>query len=274
MVDPGVVTADGVAVPRMGFGTFQLPDGGPAYEAVRTALEAGYRHLDTAATYGNEGDVGRAVRDSGLDRDEVFVTTKVPRVDVRPDRVRSAVGGSLERLGLDRVDLVLLHWPTAGGRIGAWERLLELVDDGMTRLAGVSNFLVPHLTGLAAAGLPLPPVNQIELHPFVYGTRRPTVDWCRERDIVLTAYSPLARTRRFGHEVIVEIAEQTGLTPAQVHLRWALEHGFVPIPKSSHPDRLRENLQALEASLDADAVARLDELDEDLVVSWDPSGQP
>lgn len=264
--------SDTVAVPAIGLGTYRIPNGGPAYEAVRAALERGYRHVDTAAAYGNEEDVGRALRDAGRDRDDVFVTTKVARADVSPDQTRPAVEASLRRLGLDRADLVLLHWPTTGGRVGAYEVLLELADEGTIRAAGVSNFLVPHLEELADAGLPLPAINQVELHPFLYGSRRATVRWCEDRGVVLEAYSPLARTRRFDHPAVTDLAAATGLTPAQLHIAWTLAHGWVTIPKSANPDRMAENLAAAETDLDDEVVARLDDLDEHLVVSWNPEG--
>ncbi len=273
MTQPTTSIGEGVAIPDLGLGTYRVPGDGAAYDAVRAAVELGYRHVDTAAAYGNEEDVGRAVRDSRPGPDGVFVTSKVPREDVAADRVRPAVEGSLERLGLDRIDLMLLHWPTGDGRLGAWETLLELGEQGPVRAAGVSNFLVPHLEELADAGLPLPAVNQIELHPFLFGSRRPTVEWCEAAGVAVQAYSPLALTRRFDHPTVSELAGRAGLTPAQLHIRWGLEHDWVVIPKTTHPDRMRENLDALDAELEASTVARLDDLDEHLVVSWNPEEQ-
>ncbi|MBW3663180.1 MAG: aldo/keto reductase [Actinobacteria bacterium] len=270
MPPSSVTIAPGVEAPRLAFGTYRIPPGDPTYEAVGVALEAGYRHIDTAAMYGNEAGVGRAIRQHG--DDGVFVTTKVAREDVGRDRVRRSVEASLELLGVDQVDLVLLHWPEPPARVQSYASLLEAQESGLIWAAGVSNFVERHLDELEEAGLALPAVNQIELHPFVFGSRRDLVQRCEADGMTVSAYSPLARGERLGHPLVQQVADKHGLTPAQVHIAWALQHGWITIPKSSNPERIRENALAGEAELTAEDLRRLDDLDENLTVAWDPEG--
>jgi diketogulonate reductase-like aldo/keto reductase len=244
----------GGAIPLLGLGTWQLT-GAACYDAVRTALELGYRHLDTATMYSNEAEVGRALRDSGVPRDEVFVTTKLlPRSADRPDRTLDA---SLRALGVEAVDLWLVHWPPAGPGVDLWRRFVAARDDGRARAVGVSNHSLVQFDVLTdAVGVP-PAVNQIRWAPSLYDAA--VEEGHRARGVVLEGYSPF-RSSDLGSPVLREVADRHGVRPAQVVLRWHLEHGVVVIPKSADRGRLAENLAVTGFALDADEVARIDRL--------------
>jgi diketogulonate reductase-like aldo/keto reductase len=258
-------------MPRLGLGVFRA--GSDTYRAVGHALMVGYRHLDTAAIYRNEADVGRALRDSGVPRSEVFVTTKLWNDDQGYDEALRAFDASLDRLGLDHVDQYLLHWPVQGKRLASWRALERLLDEGRTRSIGVSNFMVHHLEELLAHCKVPPAANQIEIHPFLYRTRGAVVALCEERAIQLVAYSPLTKGRRLGDPRLAKLARKTGRTPAQVLIRWALQHDLVVIPKSSNPARIEENFDVLDWSLTSEQMSALDALDAGLVTAWDPAHQ-
>ena len=226
----------GIAMPMIGFGTWQIT-GETAYRATMTAIEAGYRHIDTAMMYGNEVEVGRAIRDSGVPRDDIFVTTKLP--PDRIGRVRATLEKSLGSLGLDRVDLWLIHWPPNGGpAIAGWREFLAVRDEGLTRTVGVSNYELDQLDALTTATGEAPAVNQISWSPRSYDAA--VLDGHRERGITVEGYSGL-RGADLRDPVLVSIAEAHRVTPAQVVLRWHLAHDIIVIPKSVHPDRIREN---------------------------------
>jgi diketogulonate reductase-like aldo/keto reductase len=261
----------GGTVPRVGLGVFRAsPD--EAYAAVREALAAGYRHIDTAQIYGNEQAVGQAVRDSGLPRDDLFVTTKLWNEFQRPGAVQPAVERSIEALGLGAPDLLLLHWPVAGQRLAAWAELERLRGAGMLRAIGVSNFMARHLLELLAHGRTVPAVNQVELSPFLQ--QRDLRALCRTHGIVVQAYSPLTKGRRLDHPVVVRVAGNVQRSPAQVLLRWGLQQGLVVLPKSTRPARIRENLALFDFELSAGHMAALDELEENLVTGWNPQAVP
>ncbi|HVZ72053.1 MAG TPA: aldo/keto reductase [Polyangia bacterium] len=261
----------GGAIPQVGLGVWQTPAGGSAREAVRAALGLGYRHVDTARIYGNEADVGAAVRDGGVPRAEVFVTTKLWNADQGYDSALRAFDASLERLGLEYVDLYLLHWPVAGRRLDSWRALERLRDEGRARAIGVSNFLVPHLEELLARAKHTPDVNQIELSPFLQ--RRETVELCKREGVVVEAYSPLTHGKRLGHPVVGDVARRVGRSPAQVLLRWGIQKGFVVLPKSTKRARIAENGAVFDFALDGRAMGELDALEENLVTGWDPAQQ-
>jgi diketogulonate reductase-like aldo/keto reductase len=261
---------DGRVIPQLGLGVFQLRAGREAQQAVEAALEAGYRHIDTASVYGNEADVGRALRASGLDRD-VWITTKLWNSDHGGDGPRRALAESLDRLGLDAVDLYLIHWPTPE-RLDTWGLFEQFRDQGPARSIGVSNFLTNHLDELLPRARLLPAVNQIEMSPFLYRTRLDTVTRTLGAGIALEAYSPLTRGRRLDHPQLQTIARAHGKTPAQVLIRWCLDKGFVVIPRSSKLDRIRENADVFDFSLDERELAGLDALDENLTTGWNPAG--
>lgn len=250
-----VEIAPGVSMPLLGLGTWQAR-GASAEAAVGRALELGYRHIDTAHAYRNESEVGRALAASGVARDDVFVTTKM--WPDRAGRERQTLEESLDALALDHVDLWLIHWPPGGGaRPDVWERFLEAEADGLARVVGVSNYSVAQLDELQAATGRMPPLNQIEWGPALHDAR--TLDEHRRRGVQLEGYSPLKTTDLHNRD-LVAIADTHGVTPAQVVIRWHLEHEIVVIPKSSNPERIAENADVFGFSLTADEVAALDGL--------------
>jgi 2,5-diketo-D-gluconate reductase A len=259
---PAVTLNDGNTIPQLGFGVWQIPTA-DTERAVLRALDIGYRHIDTAEMYGNEREVGEAVRASGLDRSDVFVTSKLNNGFHRPDDARRAFETTLAELGFDYVDLFLIHWPLPtlydGDYVSTWKTLEEFKQDGRARSIGVSNFQIAHLERLAAeADLP-PAVNQIELHPFLQNV---AVDaYGRERGIATEAWSPLANGNVVGDETIGAIAEELGRTPAQIGLRWQLQRGNVVFPKSTTPERIQENFELFDFELPPEAMARIDALD-------------
>jgi diketogulonate reductase-like aldo/keto reductase len=232
-----------------------VPDGGSCENAVRWALELGYRHIDTAQAYGNEASVGKALRDSGVPRDEVFITTKFN--PGRRDPVAEAEQ-SLRRLGVDQVDLYLVHWPQRGP-VWAWAGMEQARERGLARSIGVSNFSVRDLEQVTAAGSVGPAVNQIQFSALEY--RRELLAACQRQGIVAEAYSPLGTGRHLRDKQVTAIAEQAGRTPAQVLLRWCLQHGVPVIPKSTHRERIAENAQIFDFTLSERDMAALDALD-------------
>ena len=250
------VPLDGApGMPLLGFGTW-LMNGSECYEAVRTALDAGYRHLDTAAIYRNEPEVGRALRDSGVDRDEVFVTTKLPPGDV--GRERRTLEASLRELDTGYVDLWLVHWPPRGrALVPVWEELLAARDQGLARAVGVSNYSTVLLDQLAAATGQAPQVNQIPWAPALYDPA--VAEEHRRRGVVLEGYSPFKNTD-LRHPVLVEIADRHGVTPAQVVVRWHVDHQVVVIPKSATPERIAANFDVFGFSLSDEELAAIDGL--------------
>jgi diketogulonate reductase-like aldo/keto reductase len=269
--DTTLQLSSGARIPQVGLGVWQSPSGNVTRDAVRSALELGYRHVDTARIYRNEADVGAAVRDSGLARAQIFVTTKLWNEDQGYDQALRAFDASLERLGLEYVDLYLLHWPVAGRRLDSWRALERLYEDKRARAIGVSNFLVPHLEELLAKAKHKPAVNQIELSPFLQ--RRDTHDYCRKHGIVVEAYSPLTHGQRLDHPILHAIARKVKRSVAQVLLRWSIQHGNVVLPKSTKPERIAENGRIFDFTLDAEAMRELDALEEGLATGWDPAQQ-
>jgi methylglyoxal/glyoxal reductase len=270
--EPEVTLRGGEAIPQLGFGVFQIPPGDATRAAVAAALEVGYRHVDTAAVYRNESDVGAAIRVSGLPSDSVWVTTKLANPDQGAATARRAFEASLERLGFDAVDLYLLHWPHER-RLESWRVVEELHAEGLARSIGVSNFLVRHLDELLANASIPPAVNQIELSPFLYRTREDILRRCAEEGIAVEAYSPLTKGRRLHDATVGAVAAEVGRTPAQVLIRWSLQKGFVVLPRSSSSARIADNAAVFDFSLGDGQMARLDALDEGLTTGWDPARQ-
>jgi len=259
---PNITLNDGNAIPQLGFGVYQI---GPEVtaEAVSEAIRIGYRHIDTAEMYGNEKEVGEAVRASGLDRGDVFVTSKLSNAFHEPDDARRAFDESLSDLGFDYVDLFLIHWPlpTAydGDYVSTWKTLEEFKGDGRARSIGVSNFQVEHLERLAAETGTVPAVNQIEVHPYL--TNEAVRAYGREHGIATEAWSPIAQGAVLDDPAIGEIAEKAGKTPAQVVLRWHIERGDIVFPKSVTPSRMEENFALFDFELgpaDVEAIGALD----------------
>ena len=254
---PQITFSDGHRIPQLGFGTWQLRDD-VALHAVESALAVGYRHIDTAAVYRNETQVGRALAASGLARDEVFLTSKIWTTDMAAPR--RALETSLTKLGVERLDLYLIHWPSVIAHgdafIGCWDALQELQAEGLVSSIGVSNFHEHHLARLRGA---TPVLDQIELHPTFI--QQPLRAHLAERDIVVAAWSPLGRAHDLTEGTVLRVAEQSGRTPAQIVIRWHLQQGRVVIPRSSNPDRIAENFQVVDFELSDEQVALLDALD-------------
>ena len=222
--------------------------------------------------YGNEADVGAAIRESGVPREEIFVTSKLWNADHGRERALRACDESLGRLGTDYLDLYLIHWPVQGLRGETWEAMVQLLEQGKCRAIGVSNYMLPHLEELVRTASVLPSVNQVEQSPFLYQPE--LLAYCAEHGILVEAYSPLTKARRLDHPAVVEAAHQLGRTPAQVLIRWGLEHGLVVLPKSTRRERLAENAAVFDFSVPPDLLGRLDALDEGLHTGWDPTHAP
>jgi diketogulonate reductase-like aldo/keto reductase len=261
--------SDGRQIPALGFGVWKAAEG-DCYKAVRAALAAGYRHIDTARIYGNEADVGKAIRDSNIPRSEIFVTTKLWNSDQA--RVAKAFDDSLKRLGFDYVDLYLVHFPVTKTRMAAWAELERIHATGRARSIGVSNYMPAHLDELLPACKVKPVVNQIELHPWL--AQKELKKYCEEHDIKIQAYSPLAHGQKTGDASLKPIAEKHGKSIAQVLLRWSIEKGNIVLVKSVSEQRIKENFAIFDFKLDANDVRLIDALDENLRTCWDPSATP
>ena len=269
-------TSQGLELPRLGFGVFQVAPGDVTRTAVAAALRVGYRLIDTAAMYGNEADVGAAVRASGVPREEIVVTTKLWHTDHGYEAALAAGRKSHERLGLGPIDLYLIHWPRADSpqqRLDSWRALERLQRDGVVRTIGVSNYAVRHLEELAAVAETHPSVNQVEVHPFVYDPE--LIGYCHRRGIAVEAYSPLTRSRRLDDPRIAAVARAKGRSPAQVLLRWGLQHGLVELPRSVREERIRENAAVFDFALSPTEMTALDGLsDGGRVTALDPVAIP
>ncbi len=267
---------DGHEIPCLGLGVFQMEPGATTQQAVRWALETGYRMIDTAALYNNEEDVGAGLRASGQRREDVFVTTKLWHSEHGFDSSQKAFRASLGRLGFEYVDLYLIHWPrapTPADRLASWRGLEKLQKEGLARSIGVSNYTVRHLQEILEAGGAVPAVDQVELHPFVYDPE--LTGFCERHGIRLEAWAPITRGRMFDQPVVAATARAHRRTPAQILLRWGLQHGFVEIPKSSHQDRIRENAQVFDFELSPSEMTALDALrGGPRVGAWNPADIP
>lgn len=263
---------NGIDIPRFGLGVFRTAAGQEAKQAVLHALKVGYRHIDTAKIYGNERDVGEAIRESGIARNEIFVTTKLWNGDHGYGPTLKAFEKSLSLLGLEYLDLYLIHWPVAQLRNDSWKAMVELLGQKRCRAIGVSNYTVRHLKELMNNSELVPAVNQVELSPFL--TQPELVEFCAQKGIAMEAYSPLTKGLRLSHPAIVNMAQSHKKTPAQVMIRWALQRDFIVIPKSSRPARIEENAAVFDFELSAEDMAALSALNENLRTSWDPTTAP
>lgn len=267
-----MMLADGVRMPRLAFGLYDVEPGATTQAVTLAAIAAGYRHIDTAQLYRNEADVGEAIRRCELPRDQLFVTTKVAPGNHGFDEAREAVDRSLGRLGLDHVDLLLIHFPVPRLRSETWRALVDLRAAGKARSIGVSNYTVRHLEELLGASDVAPSVNQVELSPFC---QQPGLAaFCRERGIVLEAYSPLTRGAKLSHPAVVAIAERRGRSAAQILLRWAVQRGHAVAVKTTTPARMRENAALFDFDLTPDDLTQLAGLDEDFRTCWNPTDVP
>jgi 2,5-diketo-D-gluconate reductase A len=259
---PNIELNDGHTIPQLGFGVFQI-DPSDTQRAVSEALEVGYRHIDTAEMYGNERGVGEAVRESGLDRGDVYVTSKLNNGYHRPDEARRAFDRTLSELGFAYVDLFLIHWPLPtlydGDYLSTWRTLEEFKQDGRARSIGLSNFQVDHMERLAAETDTVPAVNQVELHPYLLNEEVRAYD--EAQGIATEAWSPLAKGDLLDDPVVKEVAERAGRTPAQVVLRWHVQRGNIVFPKSVTPERVRENFEIFDFELEPADIERIAGLD-------------
>lgn len=261
---------NGVEIPRLALGVFKVPDDQSA-QCVRWALEAGYRHIDTAAVYGNEAGVGRGIRDSGVPREEIFLTTKLWNDDMRKDRVREAFEESLAKLGTDYVDLYLIHWPVAGCFEKCWAELEQLYREGRVRAIGVSNFHRYHMEALLRTAEIVPAVNQVELHPLL--TQKPLTEYCRSLGIEMQSYRPLGGSGEHnlvGNADIAAIAARYDRSPAQVMIRWNLQCGNIVLVKSTHRERILQNMDVFDFEISAEDMAALDALNRDFHTGSNP----
>lgn len=258
---------NGVAIPSIGFGTFKIPDGEETYKAVTEALEVGYRHIDTAALYGNEASVGRAVRDSGIARSEIFITTKLWNDRHGYQNTLDAFQESLEKLQMSHIDLFLIHWPKHQN-VESWAAMEELYSQGMIRAIGVSNFKEHHLQEIFEHATVKPMVNQIELHPHL--SQRELVKYCQRHEIIVEAWSPIMRGRVSEVAEINAIAERHGKDAGQVTLRWHIQHGVIVLPKSVTPSRIASNRQLFDFELTSSEMSIIDRLDREERIGPDP----
>ncbi|UCD91673.1 MAG: aldo/keto reductase [Methanobacteriota archaeon] len=270
-IDTKVKLNNGIEMPLFGLGTYQATGSGTT-RAVLQALETGYRLIDTAEMYGNEREVGEAVRQSGIPRDEVFITTKLWNDNHGYDLTLESFGGSLRRLGMDYVDLYLIHWPVENLRLDSWRALEKLYEEGKCRAIGVSNYMTWHLEEVLGESSTVAAVDQVEFSPYLY--QREVLEFCRSKNIQLEGYSPLGKGQIVNTLELVPMSQKYSKTSAQILIRWALQHNIVTIPKSSNRDRIRENADVFDFEIAPEDMSALDVLNEDLRTSWDPSTAP
>jgi len=253
---------NGIQIPRLGLGVYQIPPGKSTFRAVKYALKIGYKHIDTAMIYGNESDVGRALKDSAVKRDDIFITTKVWNSDQGYDSTLKAFESSLKRLGLSYVDLYLIHWPIQEKILETWKAMTNLLNNGKVNAIGVSNYSINELKETVQSSDIVPVINQVEFHPFLY--QKELLRFCKSNSIQLEAYSPLTRGKRLADPNIVRIARAYGKTAAQILVRWSLQHELIVIPKSSHDERILENSQVFDFHINQKDMEILDSLNENL----------
>ncbi len=259
---------NGVKMPWLGLGVFTVKNGPETENSVLAALEAGYRSIDTAAAYGNETSVGKAMRDSGIPRQDIFVTTKVWNSDQGYERTLKAFEKSRKRLKLDTIDLYLIHWPVKGRYVDTWKALEKLYQDGAVRAIGLSNFLVHHLKDILAICTVRPALDQVEFHPEL--RQEALHRFCQENQVQLEAWAPLGRGRTLANSTIADLAGKYQKTPAQILIRWDLQHEVVSIPKSIHRERIHENCQVFDFEIAPEDMQRIDRLDENHRFGADP----
>jgi diketogulonate reductase-like aldo/keto reductase len=271
-IDTKVKLNNGVEMPIFGLGTYQAQSGKETRDAVLHALHAGYRHIDTASMYGNEEDVGTAIAESGIPREEIFVTTKLWNSDHGYDSGLAAFKKSHRRLRLSYVDLYLIHWPVQDLRNETWRALETLLKEGKCRAIGVSNYMIRHLEELLERSSTIPVVNQVEFSPYLY--QKDLLEFCRKSKIQLEAYSPLTKGHKLNDPKLVTLASKYSESPAQILIGWVLQHEMVVIPKSSKRERITENAGVFDFTISPEDMRALDSFDQGLRTSWDPTTAP
>ena len=273
-IETRLLLNNGNSIPQLGLGVYLLRAHSRSVKVMKGALEHGYRHIDTAAFYGNEAEVGKAIRESGIARSELYVTTKLWNSDHGYDSAIRAFEKSIGLMGLDYMDLYLIHWPVSGGRRESWRALETLYEEGRCKAIGVSNYMVRHLEEVLEQCEVVPAVNQIEMHPFIYLYRSEVLNLCREHGICVECYSPLTKGVRLSDPDLLTIAKDYGRSTAQILIRWGLQKGFVTIPKSENPKRIVENADVFDFGIGDTDMEKLDQLNEDYSCTWDPTDEP
>lgn len=266
---PNIDLSNKTKVPQLGFGTWLIKEEAECKSAVKTALEVGYRHFDTAQIYENEQFVGEALAEGPVKRKELYITTKIWNENMFWDDIEPSFEDSLKKLKTDYVDLLLLHFPVTELRRPAWHRMQDIYKSGKAKAIGVSNYTIQHLKELLTECDEKPVVNQVELHVFLQQPE--LVKFCRENEIAVEAYSPLAHGYDMTNETLVGIAKKHNRSVAQVMIRWCIDNGFITIPKSTHPEYIKENFEVLGFKLDQDDLQKIEGLDKDLRTCWDPT---
>jgi diketogulonate reductase-like aldo/keto reductase len=263
--------ATGADIAQIGLGTWQISQS-DAVRTVTEALDIGYRLIDTAKIYGNEKEVGQALSESDIDRDDIFVTTKLWNDDQGYEQTLKACQASLNRLGLDYLDLYLIHWPASAKRHDSWRAMEKLLDDGLIRAAGVSNYTADHLAELLERSELVPAVNQVEFHPYIYEQQRPVLEFCRDQGILVEAYSPLRRVGSEETPALQTVAERHGKSPQQIVLRWCIQQDSIPLPRSRNPAHLRSNFDVFDFELSDQDMREINSISDGERVTWDPAG--
>ena len=258
-------------IPLLGLGTY-LVNNQECYTAVRHTLKIGYRHIDTAAFYGNEKEIGKAIRDDELSWEEIFVTTKLWNSDHGYDNALKAFEESFEKLNIDYIDLYLIHWPVTGLRNDSWRALEDIYKEGKCKAIGVSNYTIRHLEELLKITKVIPVVNQVEFHPFLY--QKKLLDFCKSKNIWIEAYSPLTKRQKLNDPVLLDIAGKYSKLAAQIMIRWCLERDVIVLPKSSNTERIKENANVYDFNLTENDLNTIDSLNKNWHVTWDPTNEP
>lgn len=268
---PSLKMNTGATIPQIGLGTWLMTDEKECQNAIKNALEIGYRHIDTAQAYDNEHPIGEAIKESGFNRKDLFITTKI-YVENMGYKLIDSFEESLKKLQTDYVDLLLIHFPVTISRRPSWRWMEEIYQSGRAKAIGVSNYMINHLEELLSECTVKPAVNQFEMHVFLQ--QPDLVNYCQKNDIVVEAYSPLARAHKMDHPTLSAIAKKHNKTNAQVMIRWCIENGVVTIPKSAHKDRIKENFEVFDFKLDGNDMKALARLSSGYRISWDPTHVP
>ena len=269
-INTSIELNNGINIPLLGLGTYLTKAGNETLNAVRYALDIGYRHVDTAALYANERDVGLAVKQSKLAREEIFITTKVWNSEHGFNKTLKAFDESLRKLDSDYINLYLVHWPVPELRGDTWKALEKIYSDGRAKSIGVSNYTIHHLEELLKSCGVVPAVNQVELSPFLQQPE--LMKYCKDNGIIIEAYSPLTRGKKFNDKRLISLANKYSKTPAQIMIRWALQYDTVVLPKSARPERIKENAEIFDIEISDEEMLYMKSFDENYRIAWDPSG--